>query len=1179
MLDLRDSKNSNWIKNVTQQDEGEDIEKSSPLLSLQEWLDKATSKQDLAMEARRKGLIPQSGDWLKPRKWLVDPKLHALVYDKPDDSKGWDWGAGDTRGKNRGTRGLEESPSSRKRLDEGEFPYSKPSKSERRLREKLVGEIFSEKDMYHGYGSEGWNEEGSLTVSEKKAFLEEVTNTLLKFVPSTHLRAVKSISIKEKLSLPLLASDHDQNALAMFRSGRISIRGTKKWADPKEEDYSQMGQVVLHEIGHAIHYAWSVKFKERLIEEIDILREDPNTDRFDATVRQLEELLFDLTRLGPPKHKMTEFYLGEYHNEFVKEFNRAKRMEAGFTSEYSKTSLPEFFAETYAVYLLSPESLKQRNPAIYKLMNFILSSFDNDAPITQDNVWEHRDLKKHLEEDEQYLTIFDPAGVGDFEEGLPDLPEEEGEEESIAMLNEWLDKQSHNNLRPMNPPSRPPNKGAVWNSHTHRWSKSGEADLGKQTAFGDAGGVSSIAEAKRKGLVPQSGDWDAPDRWVKPKDDVEESDEDKEKGDVEESAEDGDKKAKEMTQPKGAIAQTLKKFNDTVEKILKTVDDLVSGRVDNPKQTFEDIEKLKGQVDEEIEGAKNKIEENGDKVKELTELDKIDAETAERADKELESLRKHYETQEKEINEKWDENYEDLKKKLSLEESGDYEPDDEQPKPEEEETEEEQPVDEEETEETEETEEDDEDDEEETEEEKQQSRIEGGESQLARSRKALQEHQTEYDESQSTNDTHREALKKNVSAGKALSEERKGLKADYDSGIKNFTMLKKLEDAGTLTDEGQENLHKVRSELTTISNKIKSIDIQGGELKHKSTGLKNQIKDGEQKQKRLDSIMNTHKTHIERATKQITDAGGTPSESEGVEEDDDIFAQARALEAEEDDYDIDADWDEEAAGMPQAQWAAQAQADAENSWAKDTGWGSDVDSEADDFHENFSPEGEQKNSLGLAHEVREYAKTHQTEDTPLINERGEPHDDIYDHHGLGDEEPVTLQHIKDYMESKGTSPPNADWEGGEESPESDEDEPTVTSNAQNLLDRATDSTTELKSSRKEIEDRQKSLEQELQDVGDDEESRKGITDQLTNVKNRLDSINTSIASQTRKTEMANVLLNKKPSLNGEEKPASESDSSSSKNRNRLKMMNEKGMVSDEDYQEMVDLLDIKDING
>jgi len=268
----------------------------------------------------------------------------------------------------------------------------------------------------------------------------------------------------------------------------------------------------------------------------------------------------------------------------------------------------------------------------------------------------------------------------------------------------------------------------------------------------------------------------------------------------------------------------------------------------------------------------------------------------------------------------------------------------------------------------------------------------------------------------------------------------------------------------------------------------------------------------------------------------------------------------------------------------------------------------------------------------------------------------EPHDDIYKHFGfegghMGGN-PITANHVAAYVHSQTdeydrpsfNKDQRRDFDkanslespsGKEDQPEAEEakpEEPTTgTSNAQTLVDRTTTKTTELKDTRKEIEERQKSLKSELEEVGDDEESKKEITDQLSNAKNRIDTINTSIQSQTRKTEMANALLNKKPSLNGEEKPVEEKpvegkpvgegffegwgfddkpegmtektpaerakidtdsrvdaviaeltkpdepkESKVSKVRRRLGIMRDKNMVDDEDFEGMSDLLDIKD---
>ena len=135
------------------------------------------------------------------------------------------------------------------------------------------------------------------------------------------------------------------------------------------------------------------------------------------------------------------------------------------------------------------------------------------------------------------------------------------------------------------------------------------------------------------------------------------------------------------------------------------------------------------------------------------------------------------------------------------------------------------------------------------------------------------------------------------------------------------------------------------------------------------------------------------------------------------------------------------------------------------------------------------------------------------------------------------------------------------------------------------------------------------MKSQLEEAGeDDTESRGKVTEELADAKNRIDAINTSIQSQTRKTEMANALLNKKPSLNGEGKPVEEKpvgegffegwgfddkpegkpegkpeeepkepqESKVNKVRRRLGIMRDKDMIDDEDFDGMSELLDIKD---
>jgi len=157
------------------------------------------------------------------------------------------------------------------------------------------------------------------------------------------------------------------------------------------------------------------------------------------------------------------------------------------------------------------------------------------------------------------------------------------------------------------------------------------------------------------------------------------------------------------------------------------------------------------------------------------------------------------------------------------------------------------------------------------------------------------------------------------------------------------------------------------------------------------------------------------------------------------EEEDDIFAQAReADEEDEEEYDAKADYEsaKEPGDPPFEQYNAHGNAFGEHDSAAGSGWGG-VDPESD----HFSPEGEQQGKQGYAHEVQQYARDNHTTDVPLIGGPTgiEPHDDVYEHYGfegghMGGN-PITLDHLKDYIKEKtGEDAPVADWEGAEEPP-------------------------------------------------------------------------------------------------------------------------------------------------
>ena len=118
-------------------------------------------------------------------------------------------------------------------------------------------------------------------------------------------------------------------------------------------------------------------------------------------------------------------------------------------------------------------------------------------------------------------------------------------------------------------------------------------------------------------------------------------------------------------------------------------------------------------------------------------------------------------------------------------------------------------------------------------------------------------------------------------------------------------------------------------------------------------------------------------------------------------------------------------------------------ADAEHGAATDQGWGGP---DVDEGH--FEGDGgDQKGPQGYPQEVRDYAIRMQTElGINIIGDNNEPHDNVYTTNNLGDNDPVTIEHIQNYIqETTGDPAPKADWQGGtttEQETQEDESEGT-----------------------------------------------------------------------------------------------------------------------------------------
>ena len=72
-------KKKNWAKILTSAPDEEHI----TVAMLNEWLEKAVSTESVA-EAKKRGLVPQSGDWGKPKRWVKPEDADVLVEENSE---------------------------------------------------------------------------------------------------------------------------------------------------------------------------------------------------------------------------------------------------------------------------------------------------------------------------------------------------------------------------------------------------------------------------------------------------------------------------------------------------------------------------------------------------------------------------------------------------------------------------------------------------------------------------------------------------------------------------------------------------------------------------------------------------------------------------------------------------------------------------------------------------------------------------------------------------------------------------------------------------------------------------------------------------------------------------------------------------------------------------------------
>jgi tRNA nucleotidyltransferase (CCA-adding enzyme) len=132
-------------------------------------------------------------------------------------------------------------------------------------------------------------------------------------------------------------------------------------------------------------------------------------------------------------------------------FNKCRKLDVGWVSDYSKVDESEFWAECYVMYWTRPEMLRSRNGPMYKLCEKMAQGMDGSESVIDDHL---RWVGKAVNEDE----IVDPVDVGKWSEDEKDFPDEQVEKQH----------------------GPPPREGLKWKEETHRWIRPEQKPAEKQ---------------------------------------------------------------------------------------------------------------------------------------------------------------------------------------------------------------------------------------------------------------------------------------------------------------------------------------------------------------------------------------------------------------------------------------------------------------------------------------------------------------------------------------------------------------------------------------------------------------------------------------------------------------------------------------------------------------------------
>ena len=368
---------------------------SKSLNDLVDWLFKAVSTESVA-EAKRKGLVPQSGDWQKPKRW-VRPEDADVVVEEPDAPRVYSY-------------------DDVKQIIEDKFTLT-----------------FDFDEQREKYGVLGAKDSGNYRLSYDQ--IEDIKEVITGSLdggedgpsPNHVYQGFHLPANSQRARLGGGTARSGKRTIPKWQLDRFTGNLQLEWdespgdGDMKTRTGGEFTGVAAHCDVESNIVIWRTKHHVTYGQEYPSVRHQHLAE---TVVHELGHTIFSDTRDTPT------WVVAHIRNAY----NKAVETEEGFVSKYSTVNHEEFFAECYRQYIVNTDLLERTNPEMFELME-ILNQADSmeslSRPLTEKEFdkYDVTNLFPSVFESSEFSTAF-----GRLEQWIGREPEYTGGLEGVDLV-------------------------------------------------------------------------------------------------------------------------------------------------------------------------------------------------------------------------------------------------------------------------------------------------------------------------------------------------------------------------------------------------------------------------------------------------------------------------------------------------------------------------------------------------------------------------------------------------------------------------------------------------------------------------------------------------------------------------------------------------------------------------